>query len=625
MAIKAVPELQLAGRPADPPYPRPQLTRSRWRDLSGPWDFTYDDDDVGLRESWQDRPDVFDRTIVVPFPPESSASGIEDRGFHRVLWYHRTFQPERDPGGRLLLHFGAVDYSASVWVNGQLVVVHEGGHTPFSADITEALVGAGEQHLVVRSQDDPHDLEQPRGKQDWEERPHAIWYHRTSGIWQHVWLEPVPSTRVEEVRWTPDVDTARLRLDVRLSRGDARPLRLQVVLTQHGVVLADDVVAVRGDRVQRDLPLAQTDMALAAPTLLWSPETPNLIDAQIRVLDGDEVVDEVGSYAAMRSISASEQRIMLNGRPYFLRLVLEQGYWPESHLAAPGDDALRREVELVRSLGFNGVRLHQKLAHPRFLYWCDQLGVLVWAEMPAAYEFSPRMMERVTQEWVEVLRRDHSHPSVVAWVPVNESWGVPRLKCSPAQRDFVRALYHLTKALDPTRLVIGNDGWEQIISDVITVHDYSSRSAVLHERYGDDEAVDNTLRRTQPGYRSVLLPGVDRAAEPVMVSEFGGINFAPDREDSWLGYTAVNTAEELLKRYRSLVDALLDSPAVAGFCYTQLTDTLQERNGLLTEDRRPKVDPALLRRITRRPAASVPADEIGSFEYGDYPLLRDGA
>jgi beta-galactosidase/beta-glucuronidase len=609
--------------PSESPYPRPQLVRSRWEDLSGPWDFTYDDQDVGLCECWQDRPEVFDRTIVVPFPPESAASGIEDRGFHRVLWYHRTFTAEHDPGGRLLLHFGAVDYSASVWVNGQLVVVHEGGHTPFSADITEALVGSGEQHLVVRSHDDPHDLEQPRGKQDWQEHPHAIWYHRTSGIWQSVWLEPVPPTRVDELRWTPDVDTARLRMDVRLHRGDPRPLRLQVVLTQRGgEVLADDVVTVRGDRVQRDIPLARTDMAFDAPALLWSPETPNLIDAQIRVLDGEDVVDEVRSYAAMRSISSSEQRILLNNRPYFLRLVLEQGYWPESHLAAPGDDALRREVELVRSLGFNGVRMHQKLAHPRFLYWCDRLGLLVWAEMPAAYEFSPRMMERVTDEWVEVLRRDHSHPSVVAWVPVNESWGVPRLERSPAQRDFVRALYHLTKALDPTRLVIGNDGWEQIVTDVITVHDYTARPAVMHERYGDHEAVDNTIRHTQPGYRSVLLPGVARTQEPVIVSEFGGINLANGKDDSWLGYTAVDTAEELLERYRALVDALLDSPAIAGFCYTQLTDTLQERNGLLTEDRDPKVDPALLRRITRRPAASVPADEIGSFEYGDYPLLR---
>ncbi len=602
-----------------PPHPRPQLTRTGWCDLSGTWDFAYDDADVGLRERWQDRWEVFDRTIVVPFPPESPASGVGDPGFHQVLWYHRTFRPDYDQNGRLLLHFGAVDHRAQVWVNGQLVAEHEGGHTPFTADITAALLDEGEQHLVVRAQDDPHDLEQPRGKQDWQERPHAIWYDRTSGIWQPVWLEPVPTTRIVELRWTPDVDTALLRLDVRLERADLRPLRLQVVLTQHGEVLVDDVIAVRGDRVSRDLPLAQTDMALGAPALLWSPETPNIIEAQIRLLDGDGIVDEVASYAAMRSISASEHRILLNGRPYFLRLVLDQGYWPESHLAAPEADALRREVELVRSLGFNGVRLHQRLADPRFLYWCDRLGLVVWAEMPAAYEFSPRMMERLTREWIEVLRRDHSHPCVIAWVPVNESWGVPRLERSPAQRDFVRALYHLTKALDPSRLAIGNDGWEQIISDVITVHDYSSRPAVLRQRYGDHQAVDDTLRLTQPGYRSVLLPGVDRGAEPVVVSEFGGTSYETDSQDSWRGYGRMGTADELLEHYRALVDALLDSPAIAGFCYTQLTDTLQEKNGLLTAGRQPKVDPAAVRRITRRPAASVPADEIGSFEYGDFP------
>ena len=218
-----------------------------------------------------------------------------------------------------------------------------------------------------------------------------------------------------------------------------------------------------------------------------------------------------------------------------------------------------------------------------------------------------------------MLRRDHSHPCVVAWVPVNESWGVPRLERSAAQRDFVRGLYHLTKALDPTRLVIGNDGWEQIVTDVVTVHDYTGRGSVLRERYGTSEAVQKTLQGTQPGYRSLLLDGVRWNGEPVIVSEFGGVSYAMDDEESWGGYGAVRSAKDLLDRYRQLVDALIDSPAIAGFCWTQLTDTLQEKNGLLTEQRVPKVPPAVIRRITRRPAAAVPADEIGSFEYGDYP------
>ncbi len=600
------------------PHPTPQISRARWHDLSGPWQFAYDDRDVGLREGWATRADVFPGTVVVPFPPESPASAIGDRSFHRVLWYRRTFVAPNTGDERLLLHFGAVDHRATVWVNGHVVATHVGGHTPFSVDVTEALLDAREQVLVVRAEDDPGDLEQPRGKQDWEERPHAIWYHRTSGIWQPVWLEPVPPTRIDEIRWTPDVDLSRLRLDVRLVRSDARPLRLRLRLTLRGRELADQTVAVRGGRVSLETLFAQADTTMRRRDLLWSPDTPNLIDARVELLDGEGIVDEIASYTALRSVSASGGRIALNGRPYFLRLVLAQGYWPDTHLAATSE-ALRTEAEWVRRLGFNGMRVHQRTADPRFLYWCDRLGLLVWAEMPAAYEFSPRAVERVTQEWIEVLRRDHSHPCIVAWVPINESWGVPALQRAPEQRDFVRALYHLTKALDPTRLVVGNDGWEQVVTDVVTVHDYSARAEVLRQRYGDYPAVDDTLRRAQPGYRALLLPGTEHHGEPVMVTEFGGITYRTDAEESWPGYGAVSSPEELLERYRALVDALLDSPTIAGFCYTQLTDTVQEKNGLLTENREPKIDPDVVRRITRRPAAAVPADAIGSFEYGDYP------
>jgi beta-galactosidase/beta-glucuronidase len=618
----------------DDHHPRPQLTRERWTDLCGTWDFAYDDADVGLGERWIERAEVFDRTITVPYPPESPASGIGDRRPHRVLWYRRVFAPQLAPGERLLLHFGAVDYEARVWVNGRLVTEHAGGFTSFSADITDVLV-EGEQVVVVRSEDDPHDLEQPRGKQDWEDVPHAIWYDRTSGIWQPVWLEPVPADHITDVLWTPDLEGGQLRLDVRLERTDDRPLRLQVTLTARDEVLADDEVHVRGNRVRRDFPFRLTDLALGGSAHLWSPETPNLISARLRILEGvhsedsreREVVDEVASYTAMRSIAASGRRIVLNGRPYFLRLVLSQPWWPESHLAAPSADALRAEVEHVRALGFNGVRLHQSLADPRFLSWCDRIGLLVWAEMPAAYEFSPRTVERVTHEWTDLLARDANAPCVIAWVPVNESWGVPRLEGSAAQRHFVRALYHLTKALDSTRLVIGNDGWEQIVTDVVTVHDYTPRGEVLRERYGDTAAVEDTLRRTQPGYRSVLLPGVVWGDEPVVISEFGGLTYdeRPGEQTVWQGYAVVSDADELLERYRGFVDPLLDSPALAGFCYTQLTDVQQERNGLLNEHRRPKVDPDAIRRINRRPAAAVPADEIQSFTYPRLPApeIRD--
>lgn len=610
-------------------HPRPQLTRDRWTDLCGTWEFAHDDDDVGLHECWHQHWDRLPagqvRRITVPFPPESRASGIGDTGFHRVLWYRRTFVAPQGPDERLLLHFGAVDYAARVWVNGQLVAEHTGGHTSFSADVTEALVPEGEQEVVVRAVDDPHDLEQPRGKQDWQERPHAIWYERTSGIWRVVWLEPVPATRIDHLHWTPDVDEALLRLEVRLNDVSHQPMRLALRLTHDGEELADSSVSVTGGRATIDVRLRQGDMTLERERMLWSPETPNLFDADLRLTTagdadaGEQVVDAVRSYAAMRSISASGSRILLNGRPYFLRLVLNQCYWTDSHLTPPDPDAPRREVELVRSLGFNGVRLHQTVADPAFLYWCDRLGLVVWAEMPAAYEFSSRAVERTTSEWMAKLRRDRNHPCIIAWVPFNESWGVPNLASSPQQRSLVAALYHLTKSLDPTRLVVGNDGWEQVVGDIITVHDYTARAEVLRQRYGRAASIDDTLADVQPGYRTVLLPGMPGHGLPVMVTEFGGISHDTDSGPSWHGYSVARTPEELVERYRALVDALIDAPGLSGFCYTQLTDTLQERNGLVTADRRPKADPAALRRITRRPAAAVPADEIGSFEYGDYP------
>jgi glycosyl hydrolase family 2 len=406
-----------------------------------------------------------------------------------------------------------------------------------------------------------------------------------------VWLEQVPETRVRALTWTPDVDSRSIDLAVRVRADDARGLRLRVVLRLRDRVLADDTYAVRSGGVRRRITLEGGDMSLGHSEMLWAPESPNLIDATLTLLDEDGVVhDEVGSYTALRSIAASRGRLLLNGRPYYLRLVLAQNFWPESHLAAPDDEALRREVQLVKSLGFNGVRLHQKVEDPRFLAWCDRLGLLVWAEMPAAYEFSTQTVERLTREWLEVLDRDRSHPCVVAWVPVNESWGVPALERAPEQEHMVRALYHLTKSYDPTRLVIGNDGWEQPVTDVLTVHDYTASGAVLTERYGDHAALAHTLSHIQPYYRVVLLPGATVADAPVMISEFGGISLdvgGAEAAAGWSGYGAVHDPARLLAGYRELVGALLDSPAVAGFCWTQLTDTQQERNGLVTADRRP--------------------------------------
>ncbi|HEV2107770.1 MAG TPA: glycoside hydrolase family 2 TIM barrel-domain containing protein [Thermomicrobiales bacterium] len=601
--------------PTDNLHPRPQLARERWTDLTGHWGFGHDDGDVGLDQGWAERDDVFNRTIIVPFPPESRASGIADPGFHPVVWYRRVFTvPHQDRDRRLILHFGAVDYRARVWVNGRMVAEHEGGQTPFSADITSVLLpGDAEQVVVVRAEDQPADLSQPRGKQDWEPEPHRIWYPRTTGIWQPVWLEPVGQTYVADLRWTPDLDRGLLGLHVRLNAPPERPLALRVRLSLRGASLADDTYVLHHAETHRAISLEPAALTMSRDRLLWSPRHPNLVDAEIILADGEEVIDRVASYAGIRGVGTAGGRFLLNGRPYYLRLVLEQGYWPESHLAAPSSQALRREVELVKELGFNGVRIHQKVEDPRFLYWCDRLGLLVWGEMANAYVFSPMAVERLTREWIDVVRRDYNHPCIITWVPLNESWGVPNLERDPAQRDYVRALYHLTKSLDPTRPVIGNDGWEHLASDVWGVHDYALEGETLRERYGTPEAIERTLREVQPHYRSIALEG-RREDEPVMLTEFGGISYAPTAGERWHGYGTVDNQAAYLAKYEEIIAAVLDCPTIAGFCYTQLTDTEQEVNGLLTADRTPKLDPAAVHAITARPSEAVPGDVIANIQ-----------
>jgi beta-galactosidase/beta-glucuronidase len=580
-------------------HPRPQLTREHWQDLCGQWEFAHDDEDSGVLAGWWrgDRP--FERVITVPFPPESAASGVGDPAPHPVVWYRRTFTaPE---GERLLLHFGAVDYRARVWVNGTEVASHVGGHAPFHADISHALV-TGEQVVVVRAEDRVEDLTQPRGKQYWEPEPAVIWYHRTTGIWQPVWLEPLPGAHIVDLDWIPSAATGSVTVNASVA-GPAAGSALRVRLLLDDRVLADDRYLLNGTTLSRTITLPRGDFR-------WSPGNPRLIGAEVSLVRDGEVVDDVRSYFGLRDVGVKDGRFTINGERMFLRLVLAQGYWPESHLAAPSEDALRREAELIKELGFNGVRVHQKVEDPRFLYWCDRLGLVVWGEMANAYEYSVDGVARFTAEWLEVVRRDVSHPSVVTWVPVNESWGTPALFSDPRQRHFLESLYHLTHAVDGTRPVISNDGWEHATSDIWGVHDYSPAAEDLTARYGTEESVQRAVGRDWPGAHRVHLSDPVRGDQPLMLTEFGGLSYTPAAGERWFGYRTVADADELLASYERLVSALVGSEEVTGYCYTQLTDTEQEVNGLLTEAREPKIDPAELRRVNRLPAASVPTERL---------------
>lgn len=580
----------------DMAYPRPQLQRSHWISLNGAWKFNFDDEGRFISPS-----EISDwtHTIEVPFAPESVRSGIGDTGFHPNCWYEREFDlPKRE--GKVLLHFGAVDYYARVWVNGQFVGEHEGGHTPFSMDITPVLNETGTQKVTVWVQDDPQDLAKPRGKQNWLLEPHSIWYPRTTGIWQTVWVECVGKTYIERIRWTPHFERWEIGFEAFVAGEKRAHLQLKVKLNVGEQVLVNDAYEVINGEIHRRIALSDPGIDDYRNALLWSPETPTLINAEIQLWDQDKLIDQVKSYTALRTVGIQRDRFMLNGRPYYLRMVLDQGYWPDTLMTAPSDEALRRDIELAKSMGFNGVRKHQKIEDPRFLYWADVLGLMVWEEMPSAYRFTPKAVERITREWAEVITRDVSHPCIVVWVPFNESWGVPNLTETAAHRDYVQALYYLTKTLDPTRPVIGNDGWESITTDIIAIHDYDTKPERLVKRYGPEVKLSDLFDRKRPGGRVLTLDGYPHQGQPVMLTEFGGIAYALGENpeaDTW-GYGRSFNISELEMKYGALLEAVNTIEIFSGFCYTQFTDTFQEANGLLYSDRTPKFPLAAIRAAT---------------------------
>ena len=565
-------------------HPRPMLMRKEWTSLNGEWDFAIDD-----AGEWNDPDDVdWMTTIVVPFAPESQASGIGRTDLFRACWYRAEVDaPEIGDNERLLLHFGAVDYFATVWIHDSQVARHRGGYTPFTVDITRFVRRSRTIIIVVRAQDDPSDLAKPRGKQDWLHDPHSIWYHRTSGIWQTVWLERVSSTYIDYLRWTPNLERWEIGLEAWLGGDRREGLRLHVRMKAGDSLLVDDTYAVVAGETHRRIALSDPGIDDYRNGLLWNPTTPTLIDVEIELWgDRGELLDQVSSYTALRSVSVESNRFILNARPYTLRMVLDQGYWPQSGATPPDDRALRADVELAKAMGFNGVRKHQKIEDPRYLFWADRLGLLVWEEMPSAYRFTQHSVHRVIEEWTSAIERDSSHPCICAWVPINESWGVPNLPSNPAERHYVRALYNLTKTLDPTRPFFGNDGWESVATDIIGIHDYDGDAERIARRYPTAEKIPRLFKRERPGGRLLVLDGERHQDQPIILSEFGGITFS-GTPGAW-GYSRVETAEQFAERYRELLSVIHSIRIFSGFCYTQFADTYQEANGLLYADRTPK-------------------------------------
>ncbi|MEQ3549601.1 sugar-binding domain-containing protein [Pseudonocardia nematodicida] len=600
-----------------PEHPRPQLYRPEWRCLNGEWEFEVDLGDSGLERGLRTR-ELAER-ITVPFAPESELSGIGRTDFMEAVWYARTVDvPAGWDGHRVLLHFGAVDHDATVWADDVEVARHRGGFSSFTADITEHVTAGGPVRIVVRARDSRHDA-QARGKQaTWYENSHAQ-YTRTTGIWQTVWLEAVPAQHVVRLQLTPDLAGRTLTVGSRLSGNHAGH---EVV-----AVLSDAAGTVAEGRARADLDLAPS-VALAVPDdrlRPWNPQDPFLYDLVVTLLDGDGAeVDRVQSYAGMRSVAVDGRALLLNGEPVFQRLVLDQGYWPQSLMTAPSDADLVRDIELGLRAGFNGARLHQKVFEERYLYHADRLGYLVWGEFGdwgvrglGVKGHNQQPTASFVTQWLEVLERDRNHPSIVGWCPLNETDQALHDRITVLD-DVTRAMFLATKLADPTRPVIDASGYSHRVpeTDVYDSHSYEQDPEAFREQVAWSADGSPYVNLSHAG--DVI--SVDYAGQPYFLSEFGGIWWDPDAaardgsgdgEDaytSWGYGTRVRDEEGFHRRFEGLTGVLLADPRMFGYCYTQLTDVMQEQNGIYRFDRGDKLDVERVRKAQLRPAAYEDGD-----------------
>jgi len=566
-------------------YPRPQFVRSDWTNLNGEWSFGFDDLNVGEKAKWQEQFGG-NRSIIVPYSYETKASGIGEEEHHPYVWYERKIDvPTAAADKKTMLHFQAVDYIAKVWVNGHYVGQHKGGYTAFSFDVAPYLVYGDSNRVTVKAEDSMN-AAQPRGKQRWMKDSFECFYVQTTGIWQSVWLEYVNDTYIQEVRITPNIDTRAVSLEYHVS-GDysSDEVHLETIISLKGKQVKRVMHVVDREWLRFDIDLLH-EVNGPWKMSLWSPENPNLYDIEFILYRGEVKLDHVYSYFGMRKISTRNGQVLLNNEPIYQRLLLDQGYWQESHLTPPSEEAIVRDIDAILDMGYNGVRKHMKVEDARFLYWCDVKGVLVWSEMAATFEFNADAVQNFTSEWMAVVRQYYNHPSIITWVPFNESWGIMNIAKDEKQQAFTESIYHLTKAFDSTRLVVSNDGWEHTVSDILTLHDYVESGEEFLQRYADKDCiVNNEIAFNNKRY--AYADGYRYEGQPIMISEFGGV--ALKNEAGW-GYGNQEASEEaFIKRLQDIHRAIKQTDYIVGYCYTQITDVQQEVNGLLTEDRKLKI------------------------------------
>ena len=567
-------------------YPRPELVRENWTNLCGEWEFEFDFGKSGVRRGVQNK-EKLERTICVPFCPESELSGVNYKDFIGACWYRKTVNVSPKVGERTLLNFEAAYHTTLVFVNGKMAGKHKGGYTPFTFDITD-LLEDGDNSIAVLCEGDSRDKKQPSGKQSEFYESRGCMYTRSTGIYAPVWMETVPAVYLKAIKMDPDVDNSRLACELTLAGEGEKRVTLTASLGGKTVGTASAKTT-----------LGTVKMLLDLDTLsLWSVETPTLYDLSIEVENGG-VIDTVTSYFGMRKIEMDKKCLRINGKRVFQRLVLDQGYYPDGIYTAPNDEAFARDIKISQRVGFNGARLHERVFERRFLYEADRLGYLVWGEYPNwGFDYTKDENTYIyLKEWQEAMARDYNHPALIGWCPFNETWGVEGRNQSD---EMLRTIYEETKLLDPVRPCIDTSGGYHVVTDIYDIHDYNQSPEAFAKRYfsmTDTEVFDNMNNNGQrQKYKG----------EPYFISEYGGIKWAAQMENSvtsWGYGNSPRTVEEYVERYTGLTDVLIHTPKVCGLCYTQLYDVEQEQNGLYTYERAPKFDMTFFKEVNSRKAA----------------------
>lgn len=570
-------------------YPRPQFVRDSWLNLNGKWNFVFDDENIGEKKQFFNSfPNSSE--ILVPFTYETKMSGINDETVHQNIWYSNDININVEKDKNIFLHFEGSDFITKLWINGKYVGSNVGGYHRFSFDITSFIVD-GMNNFTIKVEDSLS-KNQPRGKQRYKKDSFKCWYIQTTGIWKTIWIESVPKNYIVSAKNTPNYDykNIEIELETNISKDDINNFEIETE-----ILFDNKTIKVQRQIIEDKIFKYNLDICTQDEINYWSPESPNLYDINYKLYYNGNLIDEVSSYFGVRKISIENSKILLNNEEIYLKMILDQGYWADSHLTPPTEEAIIKDIEIVKKYGYNGIRKHQKIEDERFLYYCDINGILVWSEMANCYEFNDKSIEYITDEWIKVVKQNYNHPSIITWVPINESWGIREVSENIQEQDFANSLYYITKAIDKTRPVISNDGWEHTISDIITIHDYKQDADLLYNEYNDKELA---VLNNQKAYNTIhkLFSGDYKYnGQPIIMSEYGGIALSSDK--GWGYGKQVIDENEYLDRFAKLTKVIKNTKYICGYCYTQLTDVQQEINGLVDENRNDKFSTEVINAI----------------------------